>query len=441
MQQLSELISRRESWLVERILHYAGLYGYAPFAPTSTMQWAGSIRALSEPLLAALADHQSPPQLWLRRGDVGPDPITQYGIQAALRHRSRGVSISLFLGLLKYYRQAYLDVLDTADFANAERLRYREFIDRYFDRIEIGFCSEWCNTNESARVLSALDQSRAGCTDLTMQQRVPRPGSDQALDVMLVHAGEETRQAVAGLLERIGHRVVAAAPGHETVEVLGRRSFDLVVMDVAGGHDAQAIDQIAAFAGPDVAALPVVALSAVVTADDLAGIQAHGVDAFVAESGRLARLHSALGAAQQRHVKRGEETRATRLPAGAAGSVDTEIDRAMLVHHAAQLGTAAMQRIVALFISTSHVALALAQSSLRQGAIEQVARAAHRLKSSASTVGLFRLADLAAASEEMATQGDLAGLERAVDELSVALPAAIATLQMAWEQVQLPVPN
>jgi signal transduction histidine kinase/CheY-like chemotaxis protein len=161
MQQLSELISRRESWLMDRTIHYAKLYGYTPYTSTLAEAWRASICGLSEPLIEALAHYAEPPQLLVSEGDYAQDPITNFGIKSARLHRSRGITLGLFLGLMKYYRQSYLDLLDLGDLPHEHLPRYREFINLFFDRVEIGFCSEWASESESALLVSAREQNRA----------------------------------------------------------------------------------------------------------------------------------------------------------------------------------------------------------------------------------------------------------------------------------------
>jgi hypothetical protein len=159
MQQLSDLISQREDWLVDKTIAYAKMYGYTPFTSTLAEAWRASICGLSGPLIKALAHYSEPPQLVA--GEYAEESITAFGIDAARRHRSRGITLGLFLGLMKYYRQSYLDLLELGELP-AERVpRYREFVNRFFDRVEIGFCSEWASQNESELVLEAREKNRA----------------------------------------------------------------------------------------------------------------------------------------------------------------------------------------------------------------------------------------------------------------------------------------
>ena len=158
MQQLCDLISRREDWLVDKTIGYAKLYGYTPFTSTLAEAWRVSICGLSAPLIKALTHYEEPPQLVA--GDHAVESITAFGIDAARRHRSRGITIGLFLGLMKYYRQSYLDLLELGELP-VERLPfYREFINRFFDRVEIGFCSEWASQSENELILEVREKNR-----------------------------------------------------------------------------------------------------------------------------------------------------------------------------------------------------------------------------------------------------------------------------------------
>ncbi len=60
----------------------------------------------------------------------------------------------------------------------------------------------------------------------------------------------------------------------------------------------------------------------------------------------------------------------------------------------------------------------------------------HRMKSSAATLGLVRLAELAAKTEAAAAAGESnAHLGMLLDVVARALPAAIAALDAAWRAV------
>jgi hypothetical protein len=75
--------------------------------------------------------------------DLLQDKIIAFGVTQAKKHRSRGVTLEMFLGLMKYFRQSYHDVIDDHASPRPDARWAHTFVERYFDKIEIGFIAEW----------------------------------------------------------------------------------------------------------------------------------------------------------------------------------------------------------------------------------------------------------------------------------------------------------
>ncbi len=142
MKQLAELISSREDWLMDRVLTYAKERNDATHTSTLAEAWRTSITGLSAALVSAVETHSGPPELGLD-DDFTSDPIASFGIIEAQRHRSRGVTFAMFLGLMKYYRQSYRDLVTQVGWDRTTEDCGLLFIDRFFDRMELGFGTEW----------------------------------------------------------------------------------------------------------------------------------------------------------------------------------------------------------------------------------------------------------------------------------------------------------
>ncbi len=142
MSVLAELIRCGETALVSRILHYAEKMGYSKFTPTDETVWRLAVRGFSDGLLAVLAKSVDIPEISMDL-DLVNDKITAFGVTQAKKHRSRGVTLVMFLGLMKYVRQSYHDLIDDSAFARMEARWAHTFVERYFDRIELGFIAEW----------------------------------------------------------------------------------------------------------------------------------------------------------------------------------------------------------------------------------------------------------------------------------------------------------
>ncbi len=146
--RLAALVRSHETWLMERILHYARALDYTRYTSTLLEAWRASIVGLSEPLIAMLESAEPPPELACEM-DFAGHPASAFGVLEARRHRERGITLGLFLGLFKYYRQTYEDLLDLADLGPVEHRRARRYLSRYFDLVELGFCSEWADISQA----------------------------------------------------------------------------------------------------------------------------------------------------------------------------------------------------------------------------------------------------------------------------------------------------
>jgi len=163
MELFRNFITDNEDWLMESILEYAKDRGYAKYTSTLKEAWRLSISGLSESLLAAIqTDH---PDLELApEDDFTKDPAASFGIIEARRHRERGVSLGMFLGLMKYYRESYLNLVRHGQFEPGFEEYCLRIVERFFDRIEIAFCVEWAESDQS-RLIEELQANNRFMTN------------------------------------------------------------------------------------------------------------------------------------------------------------------------------------------------------------------------------------------------------------------------------------
>ncbi len=110
---------------------------------------------------------------------MNDDPIAMFGIVEAQKHRERGVSLNMFLGLMKYYRQSYIDLVDDKISDLAILKDYELFLNRIFDRIEIGFSVEWFGSKGDNTILELQINNRMMTNEknkyLTIFESIPNP--------------------------------------------------------------------------------------------------------------------------------------------------------------------------------------------------------------------------------------------------------------------------
>ena len=205
------------------------------------------------------------------------------------------------------------------------------------------------------------------------------------------------RRMMARQLNALGYAVQTAADGREALELWRGGGFGLMITDcqmpIMDGYQlASAMRQIEIGAA---ARLPIVACTANVSREALDQCLAVGMDDAITKPCELATLKRLLD---------------RWLPA--AATIEVELEPAPLETDFAALedltqGDAALQRdLLDDFRKANADDLKAAARAVHSVAIDDVRRAAHRIKGAARTIGAARLANAAARLEEAAQAGD-----------------------------------
>ncbi len=111
--------------------------------------------------------------------DLKEDPIARFGIIEAQRHKERGISLDMFLGLMKYYRQAYVDLIKKKVPHHKNQQACELSVNRMFDKIEIGFCVEWAGEKGNKTIEDLQANNRRMTNEknkyLTIFESIPNP--------------------------------------------------------------------------------------------------------------------------------------------------------------------------------------------------------------------------------------------------------------------------
>ena len=266
-------------------------------------------------------------------------------------------------------------------------------------------------------------------------QAMQGPGA--AYDILLVEDNEINRMVACGLLDRVGHRVQAVGTGSEALAMLEQERFDIVLMDLnlPGLSGLETIGCMRRHPDARIARLPILVVSALVTKDGIADCLSAGANAFLGKPYKPDQLDVTVRAT----LHAGTQGGAQLLPFEDAVQPQTlpPLDPRPFQEHVAQLGLEMSGRIVAIFIETVPTLLAAALQDFRAGQQAQVVRAAHRIKSSAATLGLCQLAALAGALEAQVVHGNAQQIEPLLAQLPSCLAQAIEALQTLLAQLRL----
>jgi hypothetical protein len=98
LSSLVKYIEDNEDVVMEKILCYALRQDYTKYTSSLKEAWRLSVAGLSKSLMQAIQEKGADLEL-VPDEDYTKDPASQYGILQASRHKERGVSLDMFIGL------------------------------------------------------------------------------------------------------------------------------------------------------------------------------------------------------------------------------------------------------------------------------------------------------------------------------------------------------
>jgi len=296
----------------------------------------------------------------------------------------------------------------------------------------------------------------------------PRRTASLGLRVLVADDNAINREVAVAMLEVLGCTPVLADDGRAAVAAAQRERFDVILMDCQmPGMDGYAAT--AAIRGDErrrgVAATPIVALTANVLARDRDRCLAAGMNAFLSkpfQATQLAELLEPIAAARgSEPVARAESPAGPEAPVEAAPRSDgmpelelslseTEV-AAVLESPATGQETAVrlmvldpeqvlsirglgkpqlFERLCEALFASANDAFTRIEIALRENRLDELAEAAHALKSPVASLGGRRLAEMLERCESLARSGgDVAALRRIATGLKPHYAALVAALQ------------
>jgi two-component system, NtrC family, sensor histidine kinase HydH len=142
MTPLYKLIEKSGDWLVHRVLHYGKAHGYTTAVSLPEETWKIFIEDITQELLQSIRAKKKPNDLTAGI-DYTKDPAALFGAKIVSRLQHQNIPFDILFGLMKYYRQSFVELVREGDFGKKEEEPYRLIVDRFFDRLEIGLLIGW----------------------------------------------------------------------------------------------------------------------------------------------------------------------------------------------------------------------------------------------------------------------------------------------------------
>ena len=209
------------------------------------------------------------------------------------------------------------------------------------------------------------------------------------LSILVVEDNPVNQKVARHMLARFGYRADVAWSGAEALEMLNRRTYDLILMDVQmpemdGLETTRRIRALYPASGPRV-----VAMTANVSRSSIASCLSAGMDSFLGKPVVVTDLAALL-----------EDLAQTRAAAGIEPLRGDVLDRTVLERLGNEIGHGTVGELIALFRADLVQAGPSLVAAAEQGDQTAVASLAHRLRSASRTLGAEHLADMLGALEE-----------------------------------------
>ncbi|WP_238472856.1 hypothetical protein [Desulforamulus profundi] len=151
-EKVVEILTRNEDKIIEKLIDYAKAGGFTKYNSTRHEDWRLSVHEIIHSLSYYL-NHYINDVIDIDE-NVGDDPVTQFGIKSARTHRARGITIKMFLGMFKYYRRAYLDVINESDLVPAEKTEAKKAMNTFLIVLKWGFAANGSEKDRSPDFLN-----------------------------------------------------------------------------------------------------------------------------------------------------------------------------------------------------------------------------------------------------------------------------------------------
>lgn len=268
-------------------------------------------------------------------------------------------------------------------------------------------------------VFTLLAQFRAGdAADLPLDPpEVPAQPETPKLHALVVEDNDINQMVMQSYLEDMGHTAEVVSTAEAALAALGKARFDVILMDVnlPGLSGTAATRAIRAMADPNIAALPII-----------------GISAHVQDSDRLENLRAGMSAILPKPLS----------PEALLAALHEQVpQKHALSDLAADLGANRAAALAQLFLAGLPEALALIEVSARAKDFTALARAAHQMK---GALGNFELPTLVAKLnqiEMLAETGQSTELDHclrllrpALDQGRLALVHALGLLDASLSQ-------
>ena len=259
---------------------------------------------------------------------------------------------------------------------------------------------------------------QAGSEELPVRRKNGEPARPTRARVLLVEDNSVNQIVAVGQLQRLGHECTVAANGVEALDAVTREKFDIVLMDIQmpdmDGYEATR--RIRQMRGP-VAKIPIIAITAHAMPGEREKCIAAGMNDYLAKPVSLEQV----GAIVRLWASKSSSGEHAAAPADVMEQddgyvLDRERVSSFLAISRTQDGF--LEGLVKTFRQDVPSRIDALRAAAATGDANDLALAAHAMKSSSGSVGAKRMFAMASSLEQEARSGRLDGAEAAIEQIA-----------------------
>ena len=245
------------------------------------------------------------------------------------------------------------------------------------------------------------------------------PKAPARAQVLLVEDNSVNQLVAIGQLQRLGHGCVVASSGAEALAAIGRQNFDIVLMDIQmpdmDGYEATR--RIRQMEGP-VSKIPIVAITAHALAGEREKCLGAGMNDYLAKPVSLEQIGAVI------RLWASKESEQPAPPAASPDMMEQDdqyvLDRERVSSFLAISRTQSgfLEGLVKTFRQDVPSRIDALRAAVSTGDVQDLANAAHAMKSSSGSVGAKRMHSMAASLEGAARAGRIDGAEAAIEQIA-----------------------
>lgn len=152
-QNLAKFMADQQAALIELLQAFSKAQNIEGLSDDKAV-WTAVLDGVTDTFTKVMDVHGDIPPLMV--GLPEDDQITAFARQQALRHHTRGGQMVVLIAMAKHLRTSLIELIRQNNEEMCDKIENMDRLRRFFDRLEVAYCSEWANMLQQETTESLL---------------------------------------------------------------------------------------------------------------------------------------------------------------------------------------------------------------------------------------------------------------------------------------------